>query len=482
MGDNMIGHSLKTIMVFVGVYLLYIVISCVVVPYFYHPKADPFWKPATKLNQNDKKVVSPDKVVLLQDREDSGLARLQLIKNAKKSVDISTYAIHKGPYADLFFGCLFDAANRGVKVRLLLDGIVNQFNKDLRLYSYAIFTHPNIELKYYEPLHLGKPWTWNNRFHDKLFIIDSELAIVGGRNIGDKYFSAAGTKGASNDRDVIVFTEEQKDTSVLMKIDDYYQYVWEHPFSKNAVKKISHRKIQLGKEKAEEAMDLLTHAKDVYPLPIDKAIDWKKDAYSTDKVFLLHNPHQRVNKDPLIWKELISLTEQSTKSIYLESPYIVPTKKMLEYVKPEKIKVDHWKVLTNSAASTPNMVAFSGYWSNRHYIINWVDELFEYQEKTESLHGKTYIFDEKISLIGSYNVDARSTFLNTETMLLIDSEEFAHFLQKELNKTVDNHSLQVSEDGSYKAKEDVEQADVAFWKRIAIKTLAPIIKLFAFLV
>ncbi|MER2059267.1 MAG: phosphatidylserine/phosphatidylglycerophosphate/cardiolipin synthase family protein, partial [Niallia sp.] len=107
----MIGNSLKTITVLAGVYLLYIVISCVIVPYFYDPKSDPFWKPTTKLNQNDKKVVSPDKVVLLQDREDSGLARLQLIKNAKESIDISTYAIHKGPYANLFFGCLFDAAN-----------------------------------------------------------------------------------------------------------------------------------------------------------------------------------------------------------------------------------------------------------------------------------------------------------------------------------------------------------------------------------
>lgn len=480
----MIGNSLKTIMVLAGVYLLYIVISCVIVPYFYDPKSDPFWKPTTKLNQNDKKVVSPDKVVLLQDREDSGLARLQLIKNAKESIDISTYAIHKGPYANLFFGCLFDAANRGVKVRILLDGIVNQFNKDLRSYSYAIFTHPNIELKYYEPLHLGKPWTWNNRFHDKLFIIDSELAIVGGRNIGDKYFSAAGTKGASNDRDVIVFTEKKggNEISVLKQIDDYYQYVWDHPYTDNAVEKVSHRKEQIGKEKVEEALHLLAHPKDVYPLPIEKAIDWKKDAYSTDKVFLLHNPHQRVNKDPLIWKELVSLTEQSTKSIYLESPYIVPTKKMLDYVEPEKIKVDHWKVLTNSAASTPNMVAFSGYWSNRKSIIDWVDELFEYQEKTESLHGKTYIFDEKISLIGSYNVDARSTFLNTETMLLIESEEFAHFLQKELNKTVDKQSLQVSEDGNYEAKEEVEQAGVTFWKKTAIKMLAPIIKFFAFLV
>ncbi len=480
----MIMNSLKTILVLGGIYLLYIVISCVIVPYFYEPKEVPSWRPASYFNQNKKRGMSPDKVVLLQDREESGLARLQLIKNAKESVDISTYAIHKGTYSDLLFGCIFEAANHGVKVRILLDGVVSQFNKDLRLYSYAIFNHPNIELKYYEPLHLGKPWAWNNRFHDKLFIIDRELALVGGRNIGDKYFSAPGSKGASNDRDVLVFTDEQANykDSVLKEVTDYYQYVWNHPYTKNAVKKLSQRKEKLGKEKAEKSIQLLKHAKDVYPLSINQAKDWKKDAYSTNKVYLLHNPHQRINKDPLIWKELVSLSEQASKSIYFESPYIVPTKKMLDYADPKKITVDHWKVLTNSTASTPNMVAFSGYWANRKSIINWVDELYEYQEKTESLHGKTYIFDEKISLIGSYNIDARSTFLNTETMLLIDSEEFARFLQKELNKTVDNHSLQVLEDGSYKTNEKVNQAEVGFVKKIATKILAPIIKFFAFLV
>ncbi|MEM5590781.1 phospholipase D-like domain-containing protein [Niallia circulans] len=233
--------------------------------------------------------MSSDKVVLLQDREDSGLARLQLIKNAKKSIDLSTYAIQKGTYSDLFFASLFEAADRGVKVRILLDGMVNQFNKDLRLYSYAIYQHPNMELKYYEPLHLGKPWTWNNRFHDKLFIIDEELALVGGRNIGDKYFSAQGSKGASNDRDVLVFTEKLE-TSVLKQMTVYYQYVWEHPFTKSSVKKLSQRKEKLGERKRKRAIHLLKHAKEVYPLSIDKMINWKKDAYPTKKFifFLIH--------------------------------------------------------------------------------------------------------------------------------------------------------------------------------------------------
>ena len=479
----MIGKSLKIILVLAGVYLLYIVVSCVIVPSFHEPKADSSWKPKIDLNQNDIKGVSPDKVVLLQDREDSGLARLQLIKNAKESVDISTYAIHKGPYADLLFGCIFDAANRGVKVRILLDGIVNKFNQDLRLYSYAIFAHPNIELKYYEPLHLGKPWTWNNRFHDKLFIIDEEVALVGGRNIGDKYFSAAGSKGASNDRDVLVFTETKRNkASVLTQMADYYQFVWEHPYTEKAVKKISHRKEALGKNKEKEALRSLKNAKDIYPLPINKDIDWKKDAYPAEKVYFLYNPHQRINKDPLIWKELVSLSEQATKSIYLESPYIVPTKKMLEYVDSEKITVNHLKVLTNSIASTPNLLAFSGYWFNRKEIIDSVDELFEYQAKTESLHGKTYIFDGRISLIGSYNLDARSTFLNTETMILIDSKDFAHYLQKELNKTIDQHSLQVLEDGSYKNDNKVKELEAAIWKKLVVKALSYVVKLVDFLV
>lgn len=476
----MIHKSINIILVLVGCYLLYLIVFCVIVPYFYKPKENSSWNPAVNLSQNEENVVSSDKVVLLQDREDSGLARLQLIKNAKKSIDLSTYAIQKGTYSDLFFASLFEAADRGVKVRILLDGMVNQFNKDLRLYSYAIYQHPNMELKYYEPLHLGKPWTWNNRFHDKLFIIDEELALVGGRNIGDKYFSAQGSKGASNDRDVLVFTEKLE-TSVLKQMNVYYQYVWEHPFTKSSVKKLSQRKEKLGERKRKRAIHLLKHAKEVYPLSIDKMINWKKDAYPTKKVHFLFNPHQRFNKDPLIWKEIVSLSEKA-KSIYLESPYIVPTQKMLAYVDKKKIAVDHWKVLTNSVASSPNLVAFSGYWASRKDIVHFVDELYEYQQKTESLHGKTYIFDGKISLIGSYNLDARSTFLNTETMVLIDSEEFAHFLQEELNKTVNDQSLQVLEDGAYKSDDKVKETEAGFWKKLTVRALSFFVKLVDFLV
>ena len=340
-----------------------------------------------------------------------------------------------------------------------------------------------MELKYYEPLHLAKPWTWNNRFHDKLFIIDEELALVGGRNIGDKYFSAQGAKGASNDRDVLVFTDNPKnrEASVLKQMNVYYQYVWDHPFTKNAGGKLSGRKEKKGEQQRKKAIHLLKNAKDVYPLSIDKAFNWKKDAYPTDKVYFLYNPHQRFNKDPLIWKEIVSLSDQA-KSIYLESPYIVPTKKMLAYVDKKKITVDHWKVVTNSVASTPNLVAFSGYWANRKDIIHLVDELYEYQPKTESLHGKTYLFDGRISLIGSYNLDARSTFLNTETMVLIDSEEFAHFLQDELNKTVNHQSLQVLEDGSYKSDEKVKETEAGFWKKLTMKGLSYFVKLVDFLV
>ena len=129
MGDSMVHKSMKTILILIGIYLLYIVIFCVVIPFFYKPKENPSWKPTVNLSQLKKTGVSSDKVVLLQDRQDSGLARLQLIKNAKKSIDISTYAIQKGTYTDLFFASLFEAADRGVRVSIVIDGIVNQFNK-----------------------------------------------------------------------------------------------------------------------------------------------------------------------------------------------------------------------------------------------------------------------------------------------------------------------------------------------------------------
>ncbi|KMK78317.1 phospholipase D-like domain-containing protein [Alkalihalobacillus pseudalcaliphilus] len=423
-----------------------------------------------------------DRVVLVQDRVESGLARIQLIQQADKSIDVSSYAIQKGEYADMFVGALFEAADRGVQVRIILDGIVNQFNRDFNQVSYAMEEHPNMAIKFYEPLNIWMPWTWNNRYHDKLLIIDGEMVMLGGRNIGDRYFSPEGTAKATNDRDVIVIhsNQEVEAKSVLTDISNYYQKTWDHEFTKPAVKNVTSRNREKGQLREKQVRKIYQQAV-AQDQKLQEKVDWLANSYPANSITFLHNPLERWNKQPLIWQALIKQLDQASGIVYMESPYIIPTNKMLSYLDEYNIEVDKMRLMTNSFASTPNSVAFSGYYPNRREIAAYSESLYEYQSNKESLHGKTYIFDEQISMVGSFNLDSRSAFLNTEVMLLIDSEPFAKHLQAEIDKAMEHKSLLVLADGSYQADSEVKEAEVSKWKEFKIKALSYVSRLFAHL-
>src|SRR5699024_9208084 len=171
---------------------------------------------------------SGDDVVLLDDGHHAAIARINLIEQAKNSIQIAYYTVQKGVIADAIFSSIIGAADRGVEVEVLLDGIFHNLRGSMKDIVYAFTQHPNIELKYYEPLNLLTPWTWNNRLHDKLMIIDQEYAIIGGRNLADKYFIQEKSEDAVKDRDVLIMNTNQQssDISVIHQMKTYFAALW----------------------------------------------------------------------------------------------------------------------------------------------------------------------------------------------------------------------------------------------------------------
>src|SRR5690606_3087507 len=102
--------------------------------------------------------VCQDRVALVEDRYESGLARISLIENAKETLDVSYYTVHDGVSTNIFLGSILDAADRGVQVRFILDGLFHNLRGNLKDIIYAFSVHPNIELKFYEPFDLLRPW------------------------------------------------------------------------------------------------------------------------------------------------------------------------------------------------------------------------------------------------------------------------------------------------------------------------------------
>src|SRR5699024_1037414 len=166
---------------------------------------------------------------------------------------------------NLFFGALIDAADRGVEVNLLLDGLFHGLKGKFKPIIYAIKEHPNINLKFYEPFNPFKPWTLNNRMHDKYIIADNNISIIGGRNIGDKYFAPAWYKDKiTNDRDIIIINSKPRDqASVIYQMSQYFKEIWNHKFSKSLSGNLFKFQSRKAAEKSTELTRQFDQAKEI---------------------------------------------------------------------------------------------------------------------------------------------------------------------------------------------------------------------------
>ena len=137
--------------------------------------------------------------------------------------------------------------------------------------------------------------------------------------------------------------------------------------------------------------------------------------------------------------------------------------------------IDYKKVtmLTNSLSSSPNPLAIAGYMNGKKEIIDNGVDIYEYQGP-KSIHSKTYIIDEYISVIGSFNFDARSSYINTESMVVIYSEVFAENLKENIQVDFDN-SLKLGKDYLYVDNDDIEEGQVSIFKEIIAKILSKIV-------
>lgn len=422
--------------------------------------------------------VCQDKVALIEGRCESGIVRINLIENAQKTLDICYYTIHEGVSTNIFLACILEAADRGVQVRFILDGLFHNLRGELKDVIYAFTEHPNIELKFYEPFSLLKPWTWNNRLHDKIIVVDEHLVIIGGRNIGDKYFAQGkyfdnydGT--IVDDRDVVIVNTDMHNSSgsVVSQVKDYFNYVWNHEYSKYPVTQLTQYKQNKGHKKAEYLNSHLATLKNSEPDLFNNHIDWIEVSLPTNKVTLIHNPIERLNKEPWCWYEITNLMKCSNNSVVIQSPYVIPTKDMLKYLNGRNNSPDKISILTNSIACSPNPLAISGYSLYREKIVDFGAKLYEFQGPN-SIHAKSFIFDDRISLVGSFNFDSRSAFLSTETMVVIDSIEFAKLLKSEMKNQISN-CLLVDKDCLYINNQQATE-NVSSLKSIAIKILSAI--------
>ncbi|TMW73914.1 phospholipase D-like domain-containing protein [Alteribacter natronophilus] len=407
---------------------------------------------------------SEDRVALIEGRLESKEARNNIKENAEETLDITNFKLTEGSAANIFFASIVEAADRGVQVRVLLDGMFHGMRGEYTDIVYAFASHPNIDLKFYEPVDLLRPWTLNNRLHDKLVISDNNLSMISGRNIGDRYFAPEGFEGATNDRDAVIYNSGA-DNSVIDDIQNYFDYVWNHEFSQSQTENVSEPQLAAGEDQLNELREILEEFHYSSSELFQQEIDWEERSLPTRKVTFIHNPIERMNKEPVVWRDITNLLESAEEYIFMQSPFIIPSERVMKHLDLDAISAPKVEILTNSLAASPNLPAYGGYSRYREELAGTLADLYEYQGPDQSIHGKSYMIDDRISMIGSFNLDPRSVYLSTESMIVVDSEEVAMELRGHVDNLMTHESLLVNDDGSFEESEFAEEAEVPAAKR-----------------
>ncbi|HZK20062.1 MAG TPA: phospholipase D-like domain-containing protein, partial [Treponemataceae bacterium] len=265
---------------------------------------------------------------------------------------------------------------------------------------------------------------------------------------------------------------------VIKDIKQYYNMEWNHTYSVPYIRNVKPKNLkQENKNKDTLKNGYYTFKKE--NRENIESIDWNRTTIQPKNIQFVHNPIGRKNQDPWCLKKILKLASNSNDSIFLQSPYVIPSRHMKSEFDKYDINLNNVSILTNSLASSPNIPAVSGYLHKRNNIIKSGARIYEYQGP-QSIHSKTYVFDNHISVIGSFNLDARSSFLSTESMVVITSEKFAKIVHKNIQNDLDN-SLQLDKNYRYIKSKKVTEGSVSRFKKRITQIMGKLVLPFDFL-
>lgn len=416
----------------------------------------------------------PDEAILLEDPQLSLVARIDLIRSAEKTLDLALHQVRNDQTSLLFYALLFEAADRGVKVRLLLDGYLGYFIGRQADLPAALIDHENIEFRRHEPLCLLRPWTGNNRLHSKMILADQSRLIIGGRNLSDRYFSIDDQAAYQvQDRDVLIFTEDgQHPASVMPQATAYFDLLWQHDAAREPKAPQRIAKLPTPNPARMRLQEVLAECEAHHPELFNARPQEMARKHETRKISLLHNPVARMQKEPQVLMQLGGLLAQAKHSVILQSPYVIPTEAVQRHLRLEELGASSVTILTNSMTISPNWFAQSAYKRYRQELASW-GQLHEY-EGSRPLHAKTFLIDDRLTVIGSFNLDPRSAFLSAEALVVIDSESLAQETRQSMQGLLEA-SHQVT------PQEDAPLASLYLGKRLTIRLLGRILHAFEFM-
>ncbi|WP_233850341.1 phospholipase D family protein [Paraburkholderia sp. HD33-4] len=423
---------------------------------------------------------------LLQDPVDAIVARVVLAETAERSLDLQYYIWHDDLTGRELAAALLAAADRGVRVRVLLDDLGTNADDQVLL---ALSSHPNMKIRLFNPVasrhfkSLAAALEFSRvdrRMHDKAMIADNEAAILGGRNIGDEYFGASKVV-VMGDLDVLVHGPVVRDVS------NAFDQFWNAQSSYAIEQLIGHQADPSALAGYRAKLNEYIKSQHDSPYIVEarqrmaRVLAAGNVDFSWGQATLLYDDPAKVTRDPNdpeghLMTRFAALHLEPEHEMLIISPYFVPGKAGVAWIREQTARGVKVTVLTNSLAATDVVAVNAGYQHYREDLLTAGVRLYElkpsgsgkakaqhryFGSSKASLHAKTYVFDRQSVFIGSMNLDPRSSHLNTEIGVLCNSPAIAGQVVDDVEPNLDVIAWRVEQRTDANGKHRIVWIDTA---------------------
>jgi len=439
---------------------------------------------------------------------DALLTRMALAEVSEHTLDVQYYIWHEDMTGRFFAYALLRAADRGVRVRVLLDDVGARADDETLL---SLDAHPNIEIRLFNPVatrsfrNLGMLTDFsrvNRRMHNKSFIADNQRAILGGRNIGDEYFEAQ-SEVAFGDLDVLTVGRAVNDVS------DSFDIYWNSPASYPVSELLGRRGEKANLDALRTKLTAFVEAQRDSPYvtrarsQLAEMIATGNEGLFWGKADLLYDDPAKISRAPEdteghLVPQFADLKSRINEQLLIVSPYFVPGDKGVDWLGGLVKRDVRVTVLTNSLAATDVGAVHAGYQHYRKALLEAGVRLYELKPEAieherdkrgggitgsrASLHAKTFVFDRRAVFIGSLNLDPRSIQLNTEIGLVCESAPLSEDLAGTIEQNLDriawrleliadasgNKRIAWVEAGAGGVRQLTEEPEVSTWRKFSV--------------
>jgi putative cardiolipin synthase len=446
--------------------------------------------------------------LLLGNGLDAFVARALLAHAAERSIDVQYYLYHDDLIGRLFTDQLLKAADRGVRVRLLVDDMDLE-GKDLG--ASVLDSHPNMEVRLFNPFSrkrsrisqfVTRMGSVTRRMHNKSFTVDNQVTILGGRNMGNEYFDAD-PELAFSDLDVMSIGPVAREVSIAF--DLYWNSELAYPVAVLTGKPPTPEEIKQMRQKLDEYVAEQAdsdYLKALRESNLANAIRQNNVRFHWGEAVVLYDQPEKILHDfdeteYHLTPKLAPYFDGVQEELIIFSPYFVPGKPGTAFLNQLAQRGVRVRILTNSLASNDVGIVHAGYSKYRKDLLRSGVELYELNEKLTrkerkgkkgeegsskaSLHAKSFVFDRKKVFIGSLNLDPRAVVHNTEIGVVLTSEKIASEMSDWFNQNIEQMAFRLElkkEGGSEKilwhglvdGKDETFDVDphTGFWRRFGI--------------